>query len=58
MYVAATPDDPSGSPTWGAWQLANGSDVVGRAFKFKAELTSTNTDVSPSIETLSATVEY
>ena len=58
VFVAATPDDPSGSPTWGAWQLANGSDVVGRAFKFKAELTSTNTDVSPSIETLSATVEY
>jgi len=58
VYVAATDDDPSGSPTWGSWELANGSEVVGRAFKFKAELTSTNTNVSPSVETLKATVEY
>ena len=58
VYVSATDDDPSGSPTWGSWELANGSEVVGRAFKFKAELNSTNTDVSPSIETLKATVEY
>lgn len=58
VYVAATNDDPSGSPTWGSWELANGSEVVGRAFKFKAELTSNNTNVSPSVETLKATVEY
>lgn len=58
VYVAATDDDPSGSPTWGSWELANGSEVVGRAFKFKAELTSNNTNVSPSVETLKATVEY
>ena len=58
VYVAATEDDPSGSPTWGSWELANGSEVVGRAFKFKAELTSSNTNVSPSVETLKATVEY
>jgi hypothetical protein len=58
VYVAATEDDPSGSPTWGSWELANGSEVVGRAFKFKAELTSNNTNVSPSVETLKATVEY
>ena len=58
VYVAATEDDPSGSPTWGSWELANGSEIVGRAFKFKAELTSSNTNVSPSVETLKATVEY
>ena len=60
VYVAATADNPApaSSPTWGAWQLANGSEVVGRAFKFKAELNSTNTNVSPSIETLKATVEF
>jgi hypothetical protein len=58
VYVAATPDDPGGSPTWGSWELANGSELVGRAFKFKAELTSNNTNVSPSVETLKATVEY
>ena len=58
VYVAITDDDPSGSPTWGAWELANGSEFVARAFKFKAELTSNNTNVSPSVETLKATVEY
>jgi len=58
VYVAATPDDPASSPTYGAFTLANGSDVVGRAFKFKAELTSTNTNVSPSISLLKATVEF
>ena len=58
VYVASTEDDPSGSPTWSSWELANGSEIVGRAFKFKAELTSNNTNVSPSVETLRATVEY
>ena len=58
VYVSATPDDPSGSPTWGPYQLVNGATVVGRGFRFKAELSATNTEVSPSIETLSATVEY
>ena len=58
VYVAATLDDPGSSPTWGSWELANGSELVGRAFKFKAELTSNNTNVSPSVETLKATVEY
>ena len=58
IFVAATPDDPASSPTYGAFTLANGADVVGRAFKFKAELTSTNTNVSPSISLLKATVEF
>ena len=58
IFVAATTDDPASSPTYGEFTLANGSDVVGRAFKFKAELTSTNTNVSPSISLLKATVEF
>jgi hypothetical protein len=58
VFVAATPDNPASSPTWGAWSLANGADVVGRAFKFKAELSSINTGVSPSITILQAKVEY
>jgi hypothetical protein len=58
VYVASTLDDPSGSPTWSSWQIANGSEIVGRGFKFKAELNSKNTNVSPSVSTLKATVEY
>ena len=58
VYVRATPDDPAGTPTWGAWSLANGATVVGRAFEYKAELISTNTNFTPSIITLIGKIEY
>ena len=58
VYVRATPDDPAGTPTWGSWQVAASVDVVGRAFEFKAELASTNTNFSPSVITLLGKVEY
>ena len=57
IYVAATNDDPAGSPTWGSWIIAAG-ELTGRAFKFKAELDSTNNNVSPSISVLEGIVEY
>jgi hypothetical protein len=57
VYVAATNDDPAGSPTWGSWQIAAG-EITGRAFKFKAELDSTNNNVSPSVSVLEGIVEY
>jgi hypothetical protein len=57
VYVAATNDDPAGSPTWGSWQIAAG-EITGRAFKFKAELDSTSNNVSPSISVLEGIVEY
>jgi len=58
VYVSATPDDPAGSPTWGSYVPANGAIVVGRAFRFKAILNSTNTNFTPVVSALSATVEY
>lgn len=58
IYVSATPDDPAGTPTWGDYVLANGGSILGRAFRFKAILTSTSTKFTPSITALSATVEY
>ena len=57
VYVAATNDDPAGSPTWGSWVVAAG-ELTGRAFKFKAELDSTSNNVSPSISVLEGIVEY
>lgn len=56
-YVATTTDDPAGSPTWGSWVVAAG-ELTGRAFKFKAELDSTNNNVSPSVSVLEGIVEY
>ncbi len=57
IYVATTTDDPAGSPTWGSWVIAAG-ELTGRAFKFKAELDSTNNNVSPSVSVLKGIVEY
>ena len=53
-----TSDDPAGSPTWGPWTRAEGGILIGRAVQFRTKLNSSSDGVSPSIETLSYTVEY
>ncbi len=58
VQVRSTPDDPSSSPTWGAWENAIGQQVVGRGFQFRVNLNATNSEVSPAITVLSATVGY
>jgi hypothetical protein len=40
LYMRRTDDDPSGSPTYTAWQEFVSGTFKGRAFQFKAELTS------------------
>ena len=57
LYVRKTDDDPSGSPTYGDWnEFANGS-FKGRAFQFKAELTSSNTAQNILIDELGYVAE-
>lgn len=58
VYVSATYDDPTGSPTWGSYIPANGSFVQAWGFRFKAVLNSTNANFTPTVTALSATVEY
>jgi len=59
IEVSATNDDPnSGSPTWGSYTDANGSQVVGRGFRFRATLSNSNPNVTPSISVLKGTVGY
>jgi len=58
VEVRATQDDPTSSPVWGDWFLANGQTVVGRAFQFRTTLTASNTGVSPSVDTLYAEIGY
>ena len=59
VQVAATNDDPnSSSATFGSFTDANGSQIVGRGFKFKATLSNTNPNVTPSISVLKGTVGY
>lgn len=57
-YIATTPDDPSGSPTWSSWQKFRAGDFYARAAKFKIELHSDSVNVTPSIDTLKAIVQY
>ena len=57
-FVSATADDPAGTPTWGPYALANGNFIQGRAFRFKAVLSSVNTKFTPALTELSVTVEY
>lgn len=57
-YIATTDNDPAGTPTWTAWQKFRAGDFYARAAKFKIELTSTSTDVTPSVAQLDAIVEY
>ena len=40
LLVRRTPDDPSGTPTWTSWQEFVNGTFLGRAFQFKAQLTS------------------
>jgi predicted phage tail protein len=57
MYVRSTSDDPSGSPTYGDWVPFNSGTFKGRAFQFKAELTSDKIDENILVDELGYKVE-
>jgi predicted phage tail protein len=52
LYMRATNDNPAGTPTWTAWQEFVNGTFNGRAFEFKAELTSTNASQNILIDAL------
>ncbi len=58
FYISFTDDDPSGSPTWSDWRKFRVGDFTGRAFRFKVKLVSKSNNVTPSIRSLTAFVEY
>jgi hypothetical protein len=57
-YISTTPDNPAGTPTWSAYQPFVAGDFYGRAFRFRVELTSSSPNVTPSITSLIARVQY
>ena len=57
MYVAATNDDPAGSPTWGEWREFANATVQGRGLKFKVVATTTEPLHNVAIDTVGVTVE-
>lgn len=58
LFYIATSEDAPGSPTWSDWQQFRAGDFYGRLFKFKIVLKSSTNDVTPSIGTLEAIVEW
>jgi hypothetical protein len=56
-YISITTDDPSGSPLWSSWRPFFIGDFVGRAYRFKLEITSTNSNYNLEISELSVTID-
>lgn len=57
-YISITQQDPAGTPTWSPYQLFKAGDFYGRAFRFRVELKSQTSGVTPSISGLVARVQY
>jgi len=57
LFVRTTPDDPSSSPTWGAWAEFEAAIVRARGLQIKASITSTNTDAKVTISDLGSTLD-
>ena len=57
LYVSTTTDNPSGSPTWGAWAKFTVADYSARAFKFKVIASSTDADHQINVTALSVEID-
>ena len=57
IYIRSTNDDPSGSPTYGAWAPFNSGTFKGRGFQFKTELTSSKVDENILVDELGYKIE-
>ena len=53
MFVNVTDDDPAGSPTYKGFQRLDSGDFVGRGFKFKIKMTTSNAQHTPEVTGLS-----
>jgi predicted phage tail protein len=52
LLLRRTDDNPAGSPTWSGWQEFVNGTFIGRAFQFKAELTTSNASQNILIDQL------
>ena len=57
IYLRATNDDPSGTPTWGSWVPFNSGTFKGRGFQFKTELKSNKVDENILVDELGYKIE-
>jgi len=57
LQVATTEDDPAGSPTYTDFRKFVVGDYKARAFKFRALLTTLDSEATPSVSALSVTID-
>ncbi|BAQ93184.1 phage-related protein tail component-like protein [uncultured Mediterranean phage uvMED] len=57
LYIRSTNDNPSGSPTYGAWAPFNSGTFKGRGFQFKTELSSGQVDENILVDELGYKIE-
>ncbi len=57
VYVSTTQDDPSGTPTWTSYRPFVVGSYTARGFRFRAELTSSDSQETPAIEELTAEIK-
>tara|TARA_R110002153_G_scaffold92146_1_gene223971 strand:- start:1399 stop:3381 length:1983 start_codon:yes stop_codon:yes gene_type:complete len=57
VQVRHTNDDPEGTPTYTDWSSFTVADVTARAMQFRAVLSSTDSNVTPLVSALSASID-
>lgn len=57
VEVRHTDDDPTGTPTYTDWSAFTVADVAARALQFRLLMTSTDTNVTPLVSALSASID-
>jgi len=57
VQMRHTDDDPSGTPTYTDWSAFTVADVAARALQFRLLMTSTDTNVTPLVSALSASID-
>jgi len=57
VQVRHTNDNPAGTPTYTDWASFTVADVTARAMQFRAVLSSTDTNVTPLVSALSASID-
>ena len=57
VQVRHTNDDPTGTPTYSDWASFTVADVTARALQFRAVLSTTDTNVTPLVSALSASID-
>jgi predicted phage tail protein len=57
LEVRTTDDDPSGTPSWSAWEPIAISDYAARAFEFRLTLSSSAVNVTPAVSILEVEID-